>query len=85
MVAEKKDDDEASLLAASNGSETSGEDGGASCVPLQQAQQQHPEGSCYTGGNKNGVRISNFFRPISKTEFIKESNEKGTPNTVSRY
>ena len=84
MVAEKKDDDEASLLAASNGSETSGEDGGASCVPLQQAQQ-HPEGSCYTGGNKNGVRISNFFRPISKTEFIKESNEKGTPNTVSRY
>ena len=27
-------------------------------------------------GNKNGVRISNFFRPISKTEFIKESREK---------
>ena len=31
--------------------------------------------------HKNGVRISNFFRPISKKDFIKETREKNLKNT----
>ena len=42
-------------------------DSGASCV-----QPLKPE-SC---GNKNRVRISNFFRPISKSDFIKDSEKR---------